>query len=40
VGVSLFDPCFVDQLTPQVGLATVKVLKRLGPKELCLVLVG
>jgi len=30
VGVSLFVPCFVDQLTPQVGLATAKVLKRLG----------
>ena len=28
--VSLFVPCFVDQLTPQVGLATVKVLERLG----------
>jgi L-lactate dehydrogenase complex protein LldE len=30
VRVSLFIPCFVDQLTPQVGLATVKVLKKLG----------
>jgi L-lactate dehydrogenase complex protein LldE len=30
VRVSLFVPCFVDQLTPQVGLATAKVLKRLG----------
>jgi len=30
VRVSLFVPCFVDQLTPQVGLATVKVLERLG----------
>lgn len=28
--VSLFVPCFVDQLTPQVGLAAVKVLERLG----------
>ena len=28
--VSLFVPCFVDQLTPQVGVATVKVLERLG----------
>ncbi|MEY4307312.1 MAG: hypothetical protein RJA95_680, partial [Verrucomicrobiota bacterium] len=28
--VSLFVPCFVDQLTPKVGLATAKVLKRLG----------
>jgi L-lactate dehydrogenase complex protein LldE len=30
VGVSLFVPCFVDQLAPQVGLAAAKVLKRLG----------
>jgi len=30
VRVSLFVPCFVDQLTPQVGLAAVKVLERLG----------
>ncbi len=28
--VSLFIPCFVDQLLPQVGLDTVKVLRRLG----------
>lgn len=28
--ISLFIPCFVDQLTPQVGLATAKVLKKLG----------
>ena len=28
--VSLFVPCFVDQLAPQVGLAAAKVLKRLG----------
>jgi Fe-S oxidoreductase len=40
VRVSLFVPCFVDQLTPKVGLATDKVLKRHGPKELYLVLVG
>jgi hypothetical protein len=40
VGVSLFVPCFVGLLTPQVGLATDKVLKSLGPKEVCLVLVG
>jgi Fe-S oxidoreductase len=40
VRVSLFVPCFVDQLTPQVGLATAKVLKRHGPKELDLALVG
>ncbi|MDP4962911.1 MAG: hypothetical protein NWP77_02225 [Opitutales bacterium] len=38
--VSLFVPCFVDQLTPQVGMATAKALKRHGPKELSLVLVG
>ncbi|MFN5056390.1 MAG: hypothetical protein ACK5FI_00200 [Verrucomicrobiota bacterium] len=38
--VSLFVPCVVDQLTSQVGLATAKVLKRLGPKEHYLVLVG
>jgi len=30
VRVSLFVPCFVDQLTPQVGLAAAKVSKRLG----------
>jgi len=30
VGISFFVPCFIDQLTPQVGLATAKVLKRLG----------
>jgi L-lactate dehydrogenase complex protein LldE len=30
VRVSLFVPCFVDQLTPRVGLATARVLKRLG----------
>jgi len=28
--VSLFIPCFVDQLTPRVGLATAQVLKGLG----------
>lgn len=28
--VSLFIPCFVDQLAPQVGLDTVAVLERLG----------
>jgi Fe-S oxidoreductase len=40
VRVSLFVPCFVYQLTPQVGLATAKVLKRHGPKGLYLFLVG
>jgi L-lactate dehydrogenase complex protein LldE len=28
--VALFIPCFVDQLQPQVGLDTVKILRRLG----------
>jgi L-lactate dehydrogenase complex protein LldE len=28
--VSLFIPCFVDQLSPQVGMAVVNVLERLG----------
>jgi L-lactate dehydrogenase complex protein LldE len=28
--VSLFIPCFVDQLTPAVGLAVANVLERLG----------
>lgn len=28
--VSLFIPCFVDQLTPRVGLATAQVLRGLG----------
>jgi L-lactate dehydrogenase complex protein LldE len=28
--VSLFIPCFVDQLMPEVGLDTVSVLRRLG----------
>jgi len=28
--VALFVPCYVDQLWPQVGLATVRVLERLG----------
>jgi L-lactate dehydrogenase complex protein LldE len=27
---ALFIPCYVDQLYPQVGLATVRVLERLG----------
>lgn len=27
---ALFIPCFVDQLAPQVGLDTVKVLRRIG----------
>lgn len=28
--VTLFIPCFVDQLMPEVGLDTVRVLRRLG----------
>src|SRR6266542_4294504 len=28
--VGLFIPCYVDQLYPRVGLATVKVLEKLG----------
>jgi L-lactate dehydrogenase complex protein LldE len=28
--VSLFIPCFVDQLTPEVGLDTARVLRRIG----------
>ena len=28
--VALFIPCYVDQLYPQVGLATVRVLEKLG----------
>jgi L-lactate dehydrogenase complex protein LldE len=28
--VALFIPCFVDQLTPQVGLDTARVLERVG----------
>lgn len=28
--VALFIPCFVDQLTPQVGIDTARVLRRVG----------
>ncbi len=28
--IGLFVPCYVDQLYPQVGLATLRVLRRLG----------
>jgi len=28
--ISLFVPCFVDQLQPEVAVATVKVLRRIG----------
>src|SRR5262249_17370075 len=30
VDVALFIPCYVDQLAPRVGLATVELLERLG----------
>jgi L-lactate dehydrogenase complex protein LldE len=28
--VALFIPCFVDQLSPQVGMAIAQVLRRIG----------
>ena len=28
--VSLFIPCFVDQLTPEIGMDTARVLRRIG----------
>jgi len=28
--VGLFIPCYVDQLYPQVGIATLRILSRLG----------
>ncbi|HZB13963.1 MAG TPA: (Fe-S)-binding protein, partial [Chryseolinea sp.] len=28
--VSLFIPCYVDQFYPQVAIATLRVLERLG----------
>ena len=28
--VALFVPCFVDQLAPGVGIATARILSRLG----------
>jgi L-lactate dehydrogenase complex protein LldE len=30
--VGLFIPCYIDQLYPQVGLATLRILKKLGLK--------
>lgn len=30
MNIDLFIPCFVDQMTPQVGLSVTKVLERLG----------
>ncbi len=39
--VALFIPCYVDQLAPEVGLATARVLERLGcrvsfdPRQTC-----
>ena len=41
MGVALFIPCFVDQFCPQVGVAMVNVLRRLGieayypPEQTC-----
>ena len=41
VKVALFIPCYVDQLAPEVGLATATVLERLGctvsfdPRQTC-----
>jgi len=41
VDVALFVPCYVDQLAPEVGLATASVLERLGcqvsfdPRQTC-----
>ena len=32
VEVALFIPCYVDQLSPRVGMATVELLERLGVK--------
>ncbi len=33
--VTLFIPCFVDLLYPQVGIAIVRILERLGHKVVC-----
>src|SRR5574340_402040 len=39
--LTLFIPCFIDQLQPQVGMDTVRVLRRLGyevefpPEQTC-----
>jgi len=30
LNVGLFIPCYVDQLYPQVGIATLRILRRLG----------
>jgi L-lactate dehydrogenase complex protein LldE len=35
VKVSLFIPCFIDQIYPQVGISMVKVLERLGCEVDC-----
>lgn len=32
--VGLFIPCYIDQLYPQVGMATVRVLRRFGVTDL------
>jgi L-lactate dehydrogenase complex protein LldE len=40
-GVALFVPCLVDQFLPEIGIATAKVLKKLGtevyydPRQTC-----
>ena len=33
--IHLFQPCFIDQLLPKVGIATVAVLERLGYRVEC-----
>ena len=41
VEINLFIPCYVDQLYPKVGQATVEVLRRVGctvrynPQQTC-----
>lgn len=32
MNIGLFIPCYIDQFYPEVGLATVKILKKLGVK--------
>src|SRR5258706_14758059 len=33
--VTLFIPCFVDLMYPQVGIAMVRILEKLGHKVVC-----
>lgn len=33
--VSLFIPCFVDLMYPQVGIAMVRILEKLGQQVVC-----